>query len=210
MNTLSISQEQGQPAKLSYSAFSLDKVRKKFGIEIAAGKLFAGVSPVAPTEWLQASLQRARTISLISEKARSEFIVAPILLELKERLNNQISIYSGARLDVAPEEGLQGVCDFIVSRGPPLPTLRAPLLVMVEAKKNDIEEGLGQCAAEMIAAQRFNAEEGQLGTTMYGCVTTGELWQFLQLADTTLVIDSDRLYIEHVDRILGVLIKMAT
>lgn len=202
--------KESQRKNLSYSTISLDMVRKAFGIKLSLQKLFDDVPPVEPTDLLQKYLQRAATISLISEKARSEFIVAPILLELKEILKNTISIYSGIRLDVSPDEGLQGICDFIISKSPPLPILQAPLIVMVEAKKNDIKSGLGQCAAEMVAAQRFNQEDDQDNTLVYGCVTTGELWNFLKLEDKELMIEPDKIYIEHIDRILGNLVKMAS
>jgi hypothetical protein len=196
------------PKKLSYSTLSLDMVRKRFSISIALQDLFSDIAPVSPSDLLKTTLQRAADLSLLSEKARSEFIVAPILLEVREALHHTISIYSGVRLDVSPEEGLQGVCDFIIAKSPPLPTLQAPLIIMVEAKKNDIEEGLGQCAAEMIAAQRFNQEEDPNNTLIYGVVTTGELWQFLQLEDKNLHIEPTRIYIEHIDKILGILLKM--
>jgi hypothetical protein len=201
---------ENQESRLSYSMFSLDLVRRRFGLEIVLQQFFPDNPAIVPTDLLRASFARASTIALISEKARSEFIVAPILLETKEYLQNTISIYSGISLDVAPAEGLQGVCDFIVSKAPPLPTLQAPLIMMVEAKKNDIEEGLGQCAAEMVAAQRFNQGEVQQSSTVYGCVTTGELWQFLKLSHNTLYIDPEKVYIEHVDKILGMLVRMAS
>lgn len=201
--------QENQTQRFSYSAFSLDMVRQRFTIEIHLQRFFADIPRVDATELLRASLARASTVALLSEKARSEFIVAPILLELKEILENRVSIYSGIRLDVAPLEGLQGICDFIVSKAPPLPILQAPLIMMVEAKKNDIEEGLGQCAAEMVAAQRFNQGEGKQSLAVYGCVTTGELWQFLKLSASLLQIDPEKIYIEHIDKILGMLMKMA-
>jgi hypothetical protein len=86
-------------------------------------------------------------------KARAEFIVAPILLEVREQLHETISIYSGVRFDVSPEEG---VYDFLITKSPPLPAVQTPVIVLVEAKKNGLEEGLGQCGAEMLAAQRVN------------------------------------------------------
>ncbi len=90
-------------------------------------------------------------LALVSEKARSEFVVAPILLAAREMSRETLTIYSGQRLDVDPERGLQGECDFILALSAPLPRLRAPLLIIVEAKKNDIEAGLGQCVAQMVA-----------------------------------------------------------
>jgi hypothetical protein len=192
----------------SYSAFTLDYIRKQFSIAISMQTFFPAVEPVIPSQLLVATLQRTENLILASEKARSEFLVAPILLEVRAHLDNSINIYSGIRLDVAPEQGLQGICDFLISKTPPTPTLQAPLLVLVEAKKNDIDEGLGQCAGEMLAALRFNQAEGVANDIVYGCVTTGELWQFLRLQDTQLIIDPHRLYIESIDKILGMLIKM--
>ncbi len=194
--------------KSSYSTFSLDDVRKLFAIQILSQKFLQNRQPVIPSDWLKSCLSKASTIVLLSEKARSEFIVAPILLEVKELSHNLISVYSGVRLDVSPQEGLQGICDFVISKTPPLPTLQSPLIVMVEAKKNDIEEGLGQCAAEMIGAQRFNLAEGRAPAPVFGCVTTGELWQFLQLTDQELLIDPNKIYIEHIDQILAMLVAM--
>lgn len=59
----------------------------------------------------------------------------------------------------------------------------------------------------MIAAQRVNQEESQEERGVYGCVTTGEIWQFLKLTGQELVIDPTKLYIEHIDKILGILVK---
>ena len=196
--------------KMSYSTFSLEMVRKKFRLTLLLQPLFEAVTPIAPSDFLKTALRRASDLAVISEKARAEFIVAPTLLEVREILQNAISIYSGVRFDVAPEEGLQGICDFIITRTPPFPTVQAPLMVMVEAKRNIVEEGLGQCAAEMIAAQRVNQEESPEQKIVYGCVTTGEIWQFLQLNGQELVIDPAKVYIEHIDRVLGILVKTGT
>lgn len=201
--------EQSQRKK-SYSTMSLEVVRKQFQLTLELRQFFSEVVPNAPSEFLRTTLRRSADLSLSSEKARSEFIVAPILLELRELVQHNISIYSGVRFDVSPKEGLQGVCDFIVTKSPPLPTVQAPLLVMVEAKKNDLEEGLGQCAAEMVAAQRVNQEEKVNQSSVFGCVTTGELWQFLQLSEKTLLIDPGKHYIDQIEMILGILVKMVS
>ena len=196
--------------KLTYSSFTLDMIRKHFGVTIGVHPIFTDIAPpVAPPEMLTMLLEKTLPLPLISEKARSEFIVAPVLLAWRELVQQHINIYSGIRFDVAPEEGLQGTCDFIVSKTPPLPTLQAPLLVILEAKKNDIDLGLGQCASEMIAAQRFNQKEGIENRPIYGCVTTGELWQFLRLDDHFLSIDPERIYIKELERLLGLLVHIA-
>lgn len=196
--------------KRSYSNFSLDMARREFGLQLSLRPLWPEITPQAPSELLRTSLQRASDLSLLSEKARSEFLVVPILLEARELLHHQISIYSGVRFDVAPEEGLQGICDFILTHTPPFPTIQSPIMAMVEAKKNAIEEGLGQCAAEMVAAQRLNQEEHSEMKSVYGCVTTGELWQFLQLENQELRLDPRKIYIEHIEKILGILVAIGS
>ncbi|MEN8220219.1 MAG: hypothetical protein ABFS56_28485 [Pseudomonadota bacterium] len=75
----------------------------------------------------------------------------------------------------------------------------------VEAKKNAIESNLGQCAAQMLGARLFNQNENNDIETIYGCVTTGETWQFIKLENEAIHIDSHRYYINNVGEILGVL-----
>ena len=190
---------------MSYADFTLDLVQQMFGLSVVPSPLFTGVQPIAPTPWLKDTLQRGRDVAVFSEKARSEFIVAPVLLTCREILQEEISIYSGVRLDVDPERGLKGECDFILARQPTLPILQAPLLIILEAKKNDIEEGLGQCAAQMVGARQFNERHQETTEILYGCVTTGETWQFMQMHQQELAIDTNRYFINEVDKILGIL-----
>lgn len=201
--------KQVAPAKTkpraSYSDLTIDEVRKRFHLTIVRAALFAKVAPLEPSAWLSNMLKEGFDVSVISEKARSEFIVAPILLHLREVHHGQISIYSGVKFDVDRENGLRGVCDFILSQGAMLPTVQAPVLVLVEAKKNDIEEGLGQCAAEMVAAQIFNEREGNVIPAVYGCVTNGESWQFMRLTGKTLEIDQQRYFLAKLAEVLGIL-----
>ncbi len=148
---------------------------------------------------------RGTRLALLSEKSRSEFIVVPILLAARELSGDRFAIFSGQRLDVDPQQGLAGECDFILAIGPALPPLHAPVMTFVEAKKNDVEAGLGQCIAQMVGARRFNDAAGRMNATVFGCVTTGETWQFLQLDDHAALLDRPRYYLDNVGRILGVL-----
>jgi hypothetical protein len=204
--------KQTKPSKAkkrpSYGDLTIDDVRKTFQLTIARTVLFEKVAPLAPSQWLGEMLKEGFNVSVISEKARSEFIVAPILLYIREVHHRQISIYSGVRFDVDPDNGLRGVCDFILSHGMMLPTVQSPVLVLVEAKKNDIEEGLGQCAAEMVAAQIFNEREGNPIPAVYGCVTNGESWQFLRLTGKLLEIDQQRYFLAKLEEVLGILSRI--
>ena len=190
---------------MAFTDFTLESVEADLGIIPRPGVIFPHLPEVAAPLWLADTLARGMQLALVSEKARSEFIVAPILLAVRELSGGRVSILSGQRLDVDPARHLQGECDFILARSEPLPRLRAPLLTMVEAKKNDIEAGLGQCIAQMVAAQIFNERSGQK-EAVYGCVTTGEDWQFLRLEGQAVVIDTMRRYINDVASVLAALL----
>jgi hypothetical protein len=190
---------------MSYTDFSLETVEAMLGVTSQPGDLFPDLEALPVPAWLHDLLERGRELALVSEKARSEFVVAPILLAAREMSRNTLAIYSGQRLDVDPARGLQGECDFILALSPPVPRLRAPLVTIVEAKKNDIESGLGQCIAQMVAARLFNERAGHALPNEYGCVTTGEVWQFLRLEGDRVAIDSTRYYINAVGEILAAL-----
>jgi len=159
---------------MTYSHFSLVKVKEVFNLEEQNSDLFAGILPIESSSWLKEALKLGLELILASsasEKARSEFVIAPILIELRKRNNNQFSIYSGERLDVDQSKGLIGECDFILTKGEMKRTIQKPIFALVEAKKYDIDLGLGQCVAQMVGSQIFN--KGEINT-IYGCVTTGE------------------------------------
>jgi hypothetical protein len=193
---------------MSYSDFTLETVERQFGVVTQEAILFPDVPSVPVPGWLPKMLARGTRLALISEKARSEFIVAPILLAARELSHDRLAIFSGQRLDVDPDQGLAGECDFILAVGPAVPPLHAPILTVVEAKKNDIEVGLGQCIAQMVAARKFNETAGRALSPIYGCVTTGETWQFLRLADRGALLNRDRYYLDNVGGILGVLVAI--
>ena len=190
---------------MSYSEFTLESVERQLGVTPQETMLFPNLPVVQVPSWLPECLARGTRLALISEKARSEFIVAPILLAAREISGDQFAVFSGQRLDVDPDKGLVGECDFILAIGPALPPLHAPIVTVVEAKKNDIEVGLGQCIAQMVAGRKFNEGAGRAISPVYGCVTTGETWQFLRLADQTALLNRDRYYLNNVSGILGVL-----
>jgi hypothetical protein len=189
---------------MAYGDFTLDMVRKVLGITLQPVSLFDGVTELEVPPWLQETLKKSKQVPLLTEKARSEFLVVPILLTCRELCGNKFAIYSGQRLDVEPQQGLVGECDFILSAAPPVPVLQSPIVIILEAKRGDIEAGLGQCAAQMVGARLFNQADSGEEKTIFGCVTTGEDWQFLKLVETTLSIDTRRYYINNVGRILGI------
>ncbi len=187
---------------MAFSEFTLDSAVRSLGVTVSEADLFPNLVPANTPSWLPELLARGTRLALISEKSRSEFIVVPILLAAKELCGGRLAIFSGQRLDVDAARGLTGECDFILALGPSVPPLLAPIAAIVQAKKNDVEAGLGQCIAQMVAAQDFNAPD-RSNTTIHGCVTTGEAWQFLRLIGNTVQLDGRRIYLDNVAGILG-------
>lgn len=192
---------------MAYSDFTLEEVITRFSLLEERARLFDPILPLAASEWLQQTLSISLDFALVSgsEKARSEFIIAPILLEIERRNQQSFAIYSGKTLDVDKGSGLAGECDFILSKGKLAKTIQAPIFALVEAKKQDIDSGLGPCTAQLLGAQLFNQKKQNLIDMIFGCVTTGETWQFLRLQEQNLLIDSDIFYINELEKILGVL-----
>jgi hypothetical protein len=195
---------------MAYTDFTLDTVESDLGVSQRAGPVFPPLPDAEPPAWLPPQLARGMQLALVSEKARSEFIVAPVLLAVRELSGNRVAILSGHRLDVDSDRKLAGECDFLLSLADPLPRLRPPLVTVLEAERNDIEGGLGPCAAQMFAARLFNERAGGSRRPVYGCVTTGTEWQFLRLDADGLVIDPDRRYVVQLGAVLAALLTAAT
>ena len=196
---------------MAYSNFTLDTAQEAFDLEeIDAAGIFADIEPVVPSQLLMDVLARNLPLATAigTEKAKSEMIVADVLVELREQLECRISLFSGIDFNVDPENGLTGVCDFVVSLSPRQFSLKAPVIVLVEAKNDNLEIGLGQCVAEMVAAQRFNAQEGNDIPRIYGAITSGADWRFLKLEEKKLYIDMSVYQIAQCDKVLGILTSM--
>jgi hypothetical protein len=196
---------------MAFSDFSYPAVLTELGLTYAPPEdLFAGVPPLAPTQGLALSLPVALQLaSLVStEKARSEWMIAPILADFWGRYGGRVGVYSGGTFSADPANGLVGVCDFLVSRGPQQTVVTPPVVVIFEAKNENITGGLGQCIAAMVGAERANRSAGQPVDTVYGCVTSGTSWRFLRLHNGAVTLDRPERTIEHADQLLGILVHI--
>ena len=196
---------------MAYSNFTLGQVRKAFELDtVRKWGIFADIEPVEPSPLLTAVLERNMPFALAmgTEKAKSELIISEVLVELCIHFDNRVSLFSGIDFNVDASKELTGVCDFLVSLSPEAFELEAPVIALVEAKNSDVKLGVAQCAAEMVAAQRFNAEQGNSIPRVYGAITSGTDWLFLKLVDKTLHIDMRIYTLERCDRLLGILASM--
>jgi len=189
---------------MAYSDFTLKDLKVKFGIENKVQNLFSTLPPFAVSEDLKEDLRLAKTLPVRSEKAKSELIVMPILIELMKQNEQFFTIYSGDTLIADRNNGLAGECDFILAKNTGTFDINTPIITVVEAKKNDVDIGIPQCAAQMVGAMVFNQEYGNEIGKIYGCVTTADDWIFLKLENNVLYIDNQKYYLGKIEELLGV------
>ncbi|MBD0312306.1 MAG: hypothetical protein ICV86_05295 [Microcoleus sp. T3-bin5] len=197
---------------MSYSEFtSIIQVKQAFGLTTVEGPRFLPqITPIAPSATLTDFLANSLPVAVAtgSEKARSEMIITPVLLEVRKILQQNISLFSGEDFTVDYESGLNGICDYLISRSPEMLEIEAPAVAVVEAKKADLKTGIGQCVAEMVAMQKFKEAKGKPISVIYGGVSNGTQWRFLKLEEKIVSIDLNDYALPPVDEILGMLVWM--
>lgn len=193
--------------KMAYNNFTLELVQDKFSLRIIDHRFCELLPPIEPQPSLLDILNQWFPIAEVArtQKAKSELIVSPVLVEARRLANQRVQLFSGEEFDVDREQGLNGFCDFLFSKSENPFTIEAPVLMLVEAKRGEIENGLGQCVAEMIAAQSYNQRKNKDISVIYGCVTSGKLWQFLKLEGSDVTIDSTNYPFMPVQKILGII-----
>ncbi len=189
---------------MAYIDFSLQDLKQQFGVQNQQKRLFGDFEDITPSERLLEDLQEVEELPIRSEKAKSEWIVVPILRELRKRNNNFFTIYSGDNLNADESKGLKGECDFILARDIGTFDLNYPIIQIVEAKKNDIEIGVPQCAAQLVGAKIFNEKKEVKLDCIYGCVTTGNDWRFMQLEKDVLWIDKKTYFLSEIGELLAI------
>lgn len=102
-------------------------------------------------------------VSLTSEAARREVLIAPILLEVAHITEATINIEYPIEVD----QHLKGDLDYYLQS--------QHNVLVVEAKQADLTRGFTQLAVELIALDRWVESDDPV---LYGAVTTGDVWQF--------------------------------
>jgi hypothetical protein len=196
---------------MAYPDFSLETLLEQFSLQTdEQGDYFAATQPATISERLQQHLRDyvPRAIAMGTEKARSEFVIVPVLVEVIEQATQAVSIFSGVEFNPDPERGLRGVCDFLLSLSPEQLTVKAPVVAVVEAKNENLKLGINPCIAEMVAAQVFNRAKNNAIETVFGVVTTGTAWLFLRLKAHTVYLDRTEYHISQPGKIVGILLAM--
>ena len=190
----------------TYSKFSFDEL-KDLGIKVIERSLGLQkkAKPILPSDFLLKILERNQKLKMKTEKAKSEFIIAPILAEFVEKNIDKIACYSGYLFNVDTKLGLNGYCDFLLTLQPEAVQIEAPVFFVVEAKNDNLDNGMPQCIAELYAASIFNQKKGNIRTKIYGAVTFGFEWKFVEYSDNQAIIDTDIYYFNELEKILGIL-----
>ena len=192
-----------------YSSFKLEKLVKDFQLEILeSSEIFVETLPIQPSKTLTDLLQENTNLAIAinTEKARSEMIVAPVFWEIRRQNQGKVGLFSGIEFNVDESQGLNGTCDFLISKNPEQLFVRSPVVIAVEAKNENLKSGFAQCIATAIAAQIFNQQEGTAIPAICGVVTIGTIWRFLRLQETTVEIDLNEYYLKtDLHKILGIL-----
>lgn len=196
---------------MAYNDFTLEALKDQFGLRTdEQGDYFAQVRAVAISEKLRHHLSRYVPLALNigTEKARSELIITPVLLEVIEQFPTAIGFFSGIEFNPDPERGLRGTVDYLLSLSPEQLAVEAPVVTIVEAKNENTRQGINQCIAEMVAAQSFNQRRGNPIGTVCGVVTTGQIWLFLRLHETLVTLERTDYHISQAEKIVGILLAM--
>lgn len=193
---------------MAYNQFTLQKVLTDFGLTLGSVRdLFPGVGPVAVPGEVRRRL-RAFAELANTEAGRSHYLIAPLVGEVYLVGEDRVALFPSARFDVDDAAGLTGICDFVLGKPPQSPIITSPVLMIVEAKNEDVLGGIGQCAAAMVAAERFNEGRNPDIGTVYGAVSDGERWRFLRLTGTALDMEKADRLISDPDQIFGILLHV--
>ena len=188
---------------MAYSNFTIDNIEQKLGLELLSLPLNLDTKDISPSERLKFDLQFADNQSILTEKAKSEWIVIPILKELLVVNDFYFKVYSGSTLNANPEKGLNGECDFILTKNVDKYGISHPILQIVEAKRGELEIGVPQCAAQLLGAKIFNENRGTKLEKIYGCITNGKLWKFLRLEGEKVSVDTEEYTLKNLPELLG-------
>ena len=190
---------------MAYRNFTWDKIKDEFGVIPEYEPLFQNVVPVASSQRLLLNIEETRDMALTTEKMLSEALVFPILQEIRARNRKTIHLFSGEILNVDKKRGLNGECDFILTKSD-LISLTSPIISITEAKYGEVYDvdSLAQTTAQMIGARIFNQRKNDY-QTIYGACTSGREWLFLKLDENKLQIDTTLYNINNLPELLGVL-----
>jgi hypothetical protein len=182
---------------MAYSDFTMSELSDKFGIKEKIARDLMNkpqIKSINPSELLKKELEDGIVLPIFSEKAKSEYIIAPILKEIWRLSQQNFQLFSGYTFNVSESDKLTGVCDYLFSTEKTITEVRSAVFCVIEAKNRAVIEGVPQAFAEMYAAQIFNEAHHKPTPIVFGCVTNATEWLFLKLENREAYIDMERYF----------------
>jgi hypothetical protein len=160
--------------KRKFSSFRKDEAFQYLGLtDLCPWEI--DVEPIQPSDFFQEHLARLnRNFDLESYEESRKLLIDAIC---DEGINacDRLKIWKGAQLE---SDRLAGYVDYLVAERKRF--LDKPLLCIIEAQKDDFEQGLAQCLVEMQACQ-WNNQQKNYCVDGLGIVTNGDGWRFYKL-----------------------------
>jgi len=188
---------------------TIDQVQELYDIQLKQQSIIQA-EPLSPSPSFAKNLEfDMQNVDIRGGAAKQEIIIYPLLREIFQGHVEKLSLFSHRPLSIENRDDggkehikLSGIPDYLVSTCSPLgrTVMGKPLLIVVEAKRDDFDLGWAQCLAEMIAAQIYNESEK---IPVYGIVTNGEGWQFGKLTEKQLLRQPGFFLIQNLDTLLG-------
>ena len=188
---------------MAFSDFkTVPEVQKKFGIRHIENDFIKIEDGASPSEQFLQELEFNRKYIDVfaSEGARCEAVIFPVLREVYKRYANYYALW--IKKSITYDDVLSGTPDYFISTRSELGKLivGTPLIMLVEAKKNDFEQGWGQCLAELVAAQKINEDTEH---PVYGIVSDGTLWQIGYLLNETFTQNRTSFSVDDLPTLCG-------
>ncbi len=181
---------------------AISDVQEQFRITYVADNFLGAEEILNPSEQFLSELEfNMKYINVYaSEGARCENVIYPILREVYKGYADSYALW--VKKNITYDETLSGTPDYFIATKSELgmTVVGIPLIILVEAKKNDFEQGWGQCLAELVAAQKINDAPD---VPVYGIVSDGERWQFGQLVDGSFTQNRTTFSIDNLPALFG-------
>jgi hypothetical protein len=190
---------------MAYRAFKEKDLKDKFGIQFQTTPFGYLVKSISPTQRLVDTLEDAPLVTLSSEKAVSEGIIAPVLREVKRLNPLLIQIFSGEIIIADIASGLNGEIDFIITKEKNSIEPQSPIICVTEAKIGRLDKAIPQAAAQMLGARVFNKKNGEQLDIIHGLITDGTSWRLLRLEGNTVFKDEKTYFTNDLPHLLGAL-----
>lgn len=182
---------------------NVEQVQTKFHIRYHEESFITAQESEPPSSFLEEFTFNQQYLALYtSEGSRTEAVIFPILREVYKPYSKDYELW--IQKSMRYDDDLTGTPDYLVATRSPLgkTVLTMPILVVVEAKRNDFDQGWGQCLAELVAAQKLNENEA---LPVYGIVTDGKRWEFGKLCHDQFTQNSHGYSVDELAQLFGVL-----